>query len=45
MSNTQLQAMAASMPFAAHIGLELVEASKDKVVGEVNVAADKCNAG
>jgi len=45
MSNAQLQAMAASMPFAAHIGLELVEAGKDKVVGKVNVAADKCTAG
>ena len=45
MSTDPLQAMVASMPFATLIGLRVVEASKDKIVGEVTVEADKCTAG
>ena len=41
MSKDPLQAIVASMPFAALIGLRVVEASKDKLVGEVTVKADK----
>jgi uncharacterized protein (TIGR00369 family) len=40
-----MQAIIASMPFAGMIGLRMVEATKDKVVAEVTVEADKCTAG
>jgi len=45
MSRDPLQAMVAAMPFASQIGLRIVEASQDKVVGEATVEADKCTAG
>ncbi|KCZ90052.1 PaaI family thioesterase [Hyphomonas johnsonii] len=45
MTRDPMQAIIASMPFAGMIGLRMVEATKDKVVAEVTVEADKCTAG
>ena len=45
MSDAALKAMAASMPFAKAIGLELVRADKEAVVGRVTVGAEHCTAG
>jgi uncharacterized protein (TIGR00369 family) len=33
------------VPFTAELGLELVEASKERVVGEAHWAAERCTAG
>jgi len=41
----QLAALAASMPFAGVIGLEVLEAGKDKVAVRATVRADLCTAG
>jgi 1,4-dihydroxy-2-naphthoyl-CoA hydrolase len=45
MSKDPLQAMVAAMPFAGQIGLRIVEAAQDKVVGEVTVEPGNCTAG
>ncbi|MFN4185817.1 MAG: PaaI family thioesterase [Hyphomonas sp.] len=45
MSDTQLKAMAASMPFAKAIGLELTRADKEAVIGQVTVGPEHCTAG
>ncbi|KCZ61116.1 PaaI family thioesterase [Hyphomonas chukchiensis] len=45
MAKDPMQAIVASMPFAGHIGLRMVEATKHQVIGEVTVEADKCTAG
>jgi uncharacterized protein (TIGR00369 family) len=39
------QAMVAAMPLAALLGVEIVEASADKVVGRLPVRADLCTVG
>lgn len=45
MTGDQLKALAASMPFAGVIGLEVLEASKDKIAVRAEVRADLCTAG
>ena len=45
MTPDQLAAMAASMPFAGVIGLEVTEAGKDRVAVRATVRADLCTAG
>ena len=45
MTGDQLKALAASMPFAGVIGLEVLEAGKDKVAVRAEVRADLCTAG
>lgn len=45
MSDTHLKALAASMPFAKAIGLELVQADREAVIGRVTVGEAHCTAG
>jgi len=45
MTPDQLSALAASMPFATLIGLEVVSSEKEKVVVSAEVRADLCTAG
>lgn len=45
MSDTHLKALAASMPFAKAIGLELIRADREAVIGRVTVGAEHCTAG
>ena len=45
MTEAELKAMAASMPFAGAIGLELVTAGKAGVTGRATVAPAHCTAG
>jgi 1,4-dihydroxy-2-naphthoyl-CoA hydrolase len=40
-----LDAMVGLMPFAAHLGIRLVEASADRVVAELDHAENLCTAG
>ena len=44
MTPEQLAALAASMPFAGVIGLEVIEAGKDKVAVRASVRPDLCTA-
>ena len=45
MKPEQLAALTASMPFAGLIGLDVLEAGKDKVTVTATVRADLCTAG
>jgi len=45
MTPDQLAALAASMPFATLIGLEVISADKEKVVVRASVRADLCTVG
>ena len=45
MTGDQLAALAAAMPFAGLIGLEVTEAGKEKVAVKATVRADLCTAG
>lgn len=45
MTEAQLAAMTASMPFAAKAGLRIAEAGKDRVRATATVEADCCTAG
>jgi len=45
MSDARLEALAASMPFATLVGLQFVEAGKDRIRAAVTVGADHCTAG
>lgn len=45
MSDTRLDALAASMPFARQIGLKFIEAEKACVRAQVTVGAEHCTAG
>jgi uncharacterized protein (TIGR00369 family) len=43
--DTDLTGLVDLMPFAAHLGIRLVEASPDRVVAELDHAAELCTAG
>lgn len=45
MNQTQLEALAASMPFAAKTGVQFVSADKSAIVARAEVGADHCTAG